>query len=168
MGEGHKSMRFSTIFKKTDDAAGYEALTDAIRATRGLRRESRLSPESRARILDAAQCQSEPAREMFPALFTAPRRLVAAGVLPLVLAMGLLVLLNDGTPVAPNATTTTVRAMKDGDRVQFNIANGSRSHFVYRSTVPDRFESSSVVRVTDGAFVDPVDDQADLVFYRID
>jgi hypothetical protein len=161
-------MKFSMIFKQPDDDAGSDVLSQAIGATRGLNPKRTLSTDTRARILDAAQCQSEPAREMFPALFTAPRRLVAAGILPLVLAMGLLVMLNQGRPVAPDSPSTTVHAVKQGDQVHFNIANGSRSHFVYRSTVPDRFEASSAVRVTDGAFVDAVDDQADLVFYRID
>ena len=61
-----------------------------------------------------------------------------------------------------------MQVSKEDGQVFFRIANGSRDHVVYRSTVPDRFERSTGVAVTDGSFTDAIDDNAELVFYRID
>jgi len=61
-----------------------------------------------------------------------------------------------------------VAVSKQGDQVTFTIANGGSAHTVYRSTSPESFDLARAVRVSDGEFVDRVDDQASIVFYRID
>ena len=161
-------MRFLPFIQNSGDSAGRETLRRAVRATRRSAGGSTLSAPARARILDAARNGADQPLELFPSLFTAPRRLIAAGALPLILAAGLLVLLNQRSPVAPEMGGFDVQVSKVDGQVFFRIANGSREHTVYRSTVPDRFEPSSAVAVTDGSFTDALDDQADLVFYRID
>jgi hypothetical protein len=98
------------------------------------------------------------------------RRLLVAGALPLVLAGVLLIGIDGGveSPLSPGEGETRVAVFKQGDRVFFNIENGERRHVVYRSTDPVHFERVSGVSVTDGAYHDGLQDQADLVFYRID
>jgi hypothetical protein len=61
-----------------------------------------------------------------------------------------------------------VQVAKVGDRVEFTIANGGRSHYVYRSSAPDRFDHKKGVRVTGGAYAERLDDGPSIVFYRID
>ena len=162
-------MKIVQFFQNSDSAAGRDTLRRAVRATRRTTRQVALSGSARDRILDAARNQpADQPGELFPSLFTAPRRLLAAGALPLVLAVGLLVLLNQPAPVTPELGSTTLQVSKEDGQIFFRIANGSRNHVVYRSTVPDRFERSTGVKVTDGSFTDAIDDQAGLVFYRID
>lgn len=161
-------MRMLPFSKKSGRSAGQETLRRAVRATRRTAADAVLSVSARDRILDAARNQADQPVELFPSLFTAPRRLLVAGALPLVLAMGLLVLLNHDTPVAPELADPSVQFSKQDGQMFIRIANGSREHVVYRSTVPDRFERSAGVAVTNGSFIDAIDDKADLVFYRID
>jgi hypothetical protein len=139
-----------------------------VRATRRATGNASLSASARDRILDAARTPAEPAEELFPALFTAPRRLLAAGALPLLLAVGMLLLLNRSATVVPDVGVPSVQATKQGDQVFFRIANGTRDHVVYRSTSPERFEASQGVKITDGSYSEDIDDHAGLVFYRID
>ena len=162
-------MKIVQFFKNSDSSAGRDTLRRAVRATRRTSGDAVLSASARDRILNAARGQAadQPA-ELFPSLFTAPRRLLAAGALPLILAVGLLVLLNQPAPVTPEPGSATLQASVEDGQVFFRIANGSRNHVVYRSTVPDRFDRSTGVKVTDGSFTDAIDDQASLVFYRID
>ena len=162
-------MKIAHFFKNPDSSAGRDTLRRAVRVTRRTTSQAVLSGSARERILDAVRSQAadQPA-ELFPSLFTAPRRLLAAGALPLLLAVGLLVLLNQPTPVTPDLGASSMQISKEDGQIFIHIANGSRNHVVYRSTVPDRFERSTGVTVTDGSFTDAIDDQAGLVFYRID
>ena len=161
-------MRIPPFSRKAGQSAGRDALRRAVRATRRTAGETVLSAPARDRILDAARIQAEQPMELFPSLFTAPRRLLVVGALPLILAMGLLVLLNQDTTVAPDLGDPSLQVSKQNGQVFFRIANGSRDHVVYRSTVPDSFDGAAGVTVKDGSFSDPIDDHANLVFYRID
>jgi hypothetical protein len=128
-----------------------------------------LSADVRSRIIDEALSHA-PAEKALPSLFTPGRRLLVAGALPVVLAAALLMGI-DGDVRAPVSTgegSSVVSVVKEGDQVTFSISNGGRQHTVYRSTDPVQFEPSSGVAVTDGAYVDRVSDDADLVFYRIE
>ncbi|RLE24933.1 MAG: hypothetical protein DRJ50_03915, partial [Actinobacteria bacterium] len=87
-------MKIFRLSKTNDEFAGREALRRAVRATRRTSAEAVLSASSRDRILDASRNQADPSPSLFPSLFAAPRRLFAVGALPLILAAGLLVLLN--------------------------------------------------------------------------
>ena len=94
----------------------------------------------------------------FPALFVTTRRMVLAGALPLVL-LGILVVVAT-LPGSPIDTEPTVMANRVGNRVIFTIANGNEGHVVYRSTVAHRFDREAGVRVDDGEFEVPVDEDA--------
>lgn len=144
-------------------------LDGAIRACRAEGSDERLSTEAHDRILSEA-LRGDATEEPFPAVFTPMRRLLVAGALPLVLAGVLLVGYDGGLqpPPPPGEGEARVAVFKQGDHVLFNIENGDRRHVVYRSTDPVHFERASGVSVTDGAFQDGLQDQADLVFYRID
>jgi hypothetical protein len=123
-----------------------------------------LGGDARERILvSALQPGRKPSH--LPALFTPRRWLAAAGVLPFILAAGLLAVLGPGNG---QESAPTVRATKQGDKVVFIIANGKSSHYVYKSTSPDSFDPSAGVRVTGGEYEDRVEEGASLVFYRID
>jgi hypothetical protein len=154
------------IISKKARNAGDAALTEAVRAWKARpRAEDRLSPDSRERILAAA---TGPEASLAPmhTLFTPARRVWLVGALPLLLAAAFLLL---PTP-APHegGAVAAVEAFKDGDAIVFTIANGSREHRVYKSTVPYGFDASAATLVTDGAYVDVAHQDADLVFYRID
>ena len=128
----------------------------------------RLSAEARDGILHAAR-KTAPRHAPLRALFTPTRRLVPTGALPLLLAAVLLLTLDDGIQrPAVGEGVPTVTVSKQGDEVLLHIANGGRPHYVSRSTQPDRFEPSSVVRVSDGVYTERLRDREDLVFYRID
>jgi hypothetical protein len=141
----------------------------AIGACRAGRSDDRLSNQVHDRILSEA-LRGGPTEEPFPAVFTPTRRLLIAGTLPLILAVVLLVGIDGApqSPPAPGEDGPRVAVVKHGDHVVFNIENGKRRHVVYRSTDPVHFERASGVSVTDGAYHDGLQDQADLVFYRID
>jgi hypothetical protein len=126
-----------------------------------------LSAPARDRILrDTIERTSQPAAALAP-LFAPRRWIVAAGVLPVMLA-GALVALVDRSSVPSGTDRPMVQAMKVDGQVVFTIANGSRTHRVYRSTTPDRFDLSAPVDVTDGVYRDGIDRGENLVFYRID
>ena len=124
-----------------------------------------LSSDARDRILRRAMDKKVAVRS-FPALFVATRRLIFAGVLPLVILGVFTVLVtipNDSPEAGPNVVASRI-----GDRVVFTIANGGGGHTVYRSTEAHRFDPGAAVRVNDGAFEVPADEDARVVFYRID
>jgi hypothetical protein len=96
-----------------------------------------------------------------------------AGGLPLALAVALIGLMDrsgGGSVGSPRLTLSppSVQVAKVGDRIELTVSNGKRSHFVSRSTAPDRFDSSQRVRITDGAYADNLEDGSSLVFYRIE
>jgi hypothetical protein len=157
-----------------------EDLSEALHhARRSGAREPRLSAESRARIV-AEVVQGGPTLRPWPALFAPVGRLLVAGALPLLLAGTLMLALWNpmdvsmtGSSVAPidlaaAERPTVVHVAKVGDRVEFQIRNGKRNHFVSRSSDPDRFDRADRVQVTDGAYADRLSGDASLVFYRID
>jgi len=157
-----------------------DELAQALEQARQRRgREPRLSEEARARIV-AEVVRVGPALRPWPALFAPTGRLLVAGALPLVLAGTLMLALWNpvdlsmtGSPAAPVeiagiARPTVVEVAKVGDRVEFQILNGNRNHFVSRSDSPDRFDRTARVRVTDGAYADRLSGDTALVFYRID
>jgi hypothetical protein len=162
-------MRLSGLKNYKNDGTAGSALDRSIRACREAGSDERMSEEARDRVLNAT-LHNEAGGENLPALFTPTRRLWVAAAAPVLLTMALLVGFESGVDVPPASAQDEpqVAVVKQGDRVRFQIENGSRRHVVYRSTVPDRFEESSAVSVTDGAYEDGLQDQADLVFYRID
>ena len=153
--------------KNGSDAA--ENLEAMIAAAREGGRSEGLSADCRERILNRA-LRGAASEGPLPGLFTPTRRLVVAGALPVVLAFALLVGFEQGVqpPRPPAEGAPQVAVFKRGDRVFFDIRNGDRQHYVCRSTQADRFDSSCGVPVTDGAYEDGLQDQASLVFYRID
>ena len=144
-------------------------LDEFLAAARDRSAGETLSAGSRDTILNGID-RSCHAEEALPRLFTPTRRIVFAGALPVVLAAALLVGFDQGVqpPVAPAAGATRVAAVKQAGQVLFTIDNGGRSHVVSRSTSPERSADAQRVTVRGGAFEDGLDDQADLVFYRID
>jgi hypothetical protein len=90
-----------------------------------------------------------------------------------VLAAALLATFEPGVPPPAEPATTAQKAprvavSKDGGSILFAIQNGSRSHTVHRSSDPRGSGAGTKVEVSDGAYVDSLQDQADLVFYRIE
>ena len=110
-----------------------------------------------------------PARpRALPLLFLPVRRIALAGGMPaaLLVAVILLVARGDGTgTLVPGSPR--VQATKEGDRVIFTLANGSRRHTVYTSHAPNDFDARSGVQVR-GRFTDALTSEADLTFYRVD
>jgi hypothetical protein len=135
---------------------------DLGRLARGARmvEPERLSPATRV------DCS----RRSFAALFTPTLRTVTAAGLPIVAAV-LLASAVGRSWVDPQGSAhgsgAQVSVAKVGSEVRFTIANGSRRHFVYRSEVPHRFEGQGH-RVRQGSYTERLDDEAALVFYRID
>ena len=126
-----------------------------------------LSDGARAAIFDSI-AEHEAMRPL-SRLFAPVRRWALAGVVPLVvtLAIGAWVALQrPAATVASEASWGEVT--KVGDRVVFRIANGDGEHRVLKSSRPDRFDPSGAAVVSNGSYVDRLDTDADLVFYRID
>jgi len=124
-----------------------------------------LSSDARERVLRRALDETAAVRS-FAALFVTGRRLVFAGILPLII-LGVFAVLVTMPGDSPEAGPNVI-ASRIGDRVVFTIANGGGGHTVYRSTEAHRFEPGGAVRVTDGEFKVPADEDARVVFYRID
>lgn len=142
-------------------------LDRAVAAWRGAGRTAEvLGGRSRARILDVAlDPLHDPAAPA--SLFVPARRLAMAGVLPALLGAALLLLLGHaGNSWIP--ATAHVDVLKRDGQVVFRIANGDRSHYVCKSTVPHKFDCGGGVLVRGGAYVDAQTDGNGIVFYRID
>lgn len=155
--------RFKTA--KQRKIRGDRMLDDAVAAWKQApATEESISEDARGRILQAALDTGRNPSPL-PALFTPKRWLAAAGLIPFVVAAGLLAILGLGNG---QENGTMVQATKQGDKVVFTIANGKKSHTVYRSTSADSFDPALGVTVTGGEFEDHVQGNADLVFYRID
>lgn len=159
--------------RETDDAGLDELLREERRIASEVERVRGLSDAARARILSEVT-RPTPQKPFWPPLFAPTTRLLVAGGLPLILAVAMIALVERSAGTAPvealglAPSPATVQVAKVGGRVEFTISNGQRSHFVSRSTVPDRFDASRRVRMTDGAYADNLDDGTALVFYRID
>ena len=142
-------------------------LEEMIRACRQSD-EPALSGATRTRILEEAR---HPVHlDALRTLFTPTRHLLVAGTLPVVLAVALLIGLDSGVqpPPAGIDDAPSVAVSKEDGRILFSIQNGGKPHTVYRSTDPQGFDQRTGVRVTSGAYEDRLQDQADLVVYRID
>jgi hypothetical protein len=135
-------------------------------AAREIRGES-LSGDARAAILEESLKPEQGAG--YPALFTPTRHILVAGALPVILAFALLLGSNPGvqTPADAGDGITRVAVSKVNGQVQFEIENGSAAHTLQRTTDPRDLSSGHTVQVTDG-YQERLNDQADLVFYRID
>lgn len=146
---------------------------DLEQALAAVRREARagaprLSGAARSRILTEVARQAA-TRPLWPGLFAPPSRLWLASGLPVLLAAALFAVVHRPVveaPPLPSGAPASVLAAKVGDRVEFTIANGHRSHRVYRSTAPDGFREG--VKVTDGSYAERLDDGSSIVYFRID
>ncbi len=153
------------LFNSNNSRDSGSKLEGLIRAGREASTE-RLSAGARSAILDEAL---KPAiSEGPPALFTPTRHILVAGALPVVLAVALLVGSDPGVQPPPAGVDAApeVTVSKVGGRVLFAIRNGGKPHTVYRTTDPRG--SGAGERITGGEYVDRLQDQDDLVFYRID
>ena len=131
--------------------------------------DARLSAQTRSRILGQAR-RSPVRRARLTALFAPTGRLaLAAGLPALVLSISLGMLLIPGAPrKASSDPGITIEATKQGDEVVFLIANGNRTHRVYRSSSPTGQSSGSAYATARGSFRDRLDSGGELLFYRID
>ena len=128
--------------------------------------QERLSEGFRGRILEASQRPGYEIRPM-PSLFLPTKRLALAGGLPLALSAALLVVFAYlRTPTI--SPVVGVQAAKQGDQVIFTIANGGKSHTVYKSNIPVHFERGSRIRIENGSFSDLATGGPDIVFYQIE
>ncbi len=126
--------------------------------------EERLSDAARTRIIEETIQAQE--TEPIPVRLRSAAWRVLAGALPVAAAVLLVLVFADragdrGTPVH-------VRATKTGNEVIFSIANGKRSHSVYKSSLPNSFDFSTRLAIQDGSFRDSADDASGVVFYRIE
>jgi hypothetical protein len=148
-----------------------KVLTDAVQALRSHEADSAesLSDASRSRVFQAVT-EGDPVPPAVARLFTPWRRMALASVAPVLLVVAVVGWLGlRGEATAPEgALPVGVEVAKVGDQVVFRISNGDRAHFVSRSERPDRFEAADRARVSGGSYADPLNDDAGLVFYRID
>jgi hypothetical protein len=157
-------MAWNTLNNSKGNGERLDEMVQACRKTE----EPTLSDTARTRILDEARRPVH--ADGLRALFTPTRHLLVAGTLPVVLAVALLIGLDSGVQTPPAGINDALRVAvsKEDGRITFSIQNGGRPHTVYRSTDPQGFDRESGVKVTSGAYEDRLQDQADLVFYRID
>jgi len=160
-------MKWLTGPKSSDEGSTSPTRLDRLVGAARAASHDRLSAETRDRVINQALRQSTE-DEALPALFTPTRRLVVAGVLPLLLAVALVIGIGPQNGSIVPSGSTSVEVSKKGDQVLFTIANGKRVHRVVRSSEPNRFDGASGVSVTDGAYSEGLSDNQDLVFYRID
>jgi len=176
MGEGPRGHKSPMMNFWKSRGAGNAELDQAIQAMRRVaeQRPPSLSASSRATVLAAVHGTREIGTSglLGGSVFAARTRLLAAGALPVLLGVGLLVLLNGPVPPPPRDAAPPapyrVSATKQGAQVQFKIVNGGGPHRVLRSTSPATFESSSAIHLEEGAFTDRIEDASGLVFYRIE
>ena len=162
-------MKLENLFRSRTREKRGECLDEAIsawkRGNSAAGPGERLSPSARSRIL--ADLGRETAQRPLAALFVPRSRLALAGLLPILLA-GALFLVQNGA-WGPSKDGSGIQVSKDGDQVIFTIANGKAYHDVTRSLVPDHFDASRAVQVAQGGrFVDSLESDARLIFYKID
>jgi len=157
-------MAWNILNNSKENGARLDEMVQACRKSQG----PALSEATRTRILDEARRPVH--ADGLRALFTPTRHLLVAGTLPVVLAAALLIGLDPGVqpPLAIDDAPSSVAVSKMNGRIMFSIQNGGKPHTVYRSTDPQGFDRHNGVEVTSGAYEDRLQDQADLVFYRID
>jgi hypothetical protein len=136
----------------------------------------RFSGPTRERILGSIQSPEYRFElgEALGSLFFPVRRFALAAVVPslvLVLALGYALMPGRGAdPGLPLQVTqiTQMEVTRVGDDVVFRIANGTRTHLVYKSSDINELSRATPVAVSDGVFRDTVHAEANLVFYRVD
>ena len=162
-------MNLQSFFRSRTREKRAEVLDEAIsawkRGNSSTTSQQRLSQGARSRIL--ANLDREEAPRRLAELFVPRGRVALAGLVPVLLA-GALFLAQFGL-FSPSGSRGGIRVAKHGDQVVFTIANGKDYHDVTRSEVPDRFDPSGAVQVAHGErFVDSLESDARLIFYRID
>jgi hypothetical protein len=122
-----------------------------------------LSDRTRANIAEALATRTRAPRR-WAAPFVPFQRLAWAAALPVVAG---LLLLSFGIrgPQGVASDSAIVAASKDGDLVRFTL-EGGRGVRVYRST--SAVGDAQRVTVRGGSFRDRLDDQASIVFYRVE
>ena len=148
--------------RKRDEALDFE-----FRAVLGAESsQERLSASARAGIRQGIVSAGDGA--VHAPLFAPLGRLLAAGALP-VLLLGLLAVSLIGPAWSPDQELPPrISAEKSGGHVIFYIANGGRSHQIYRSSDPASFGPSSSFGEARTVFHDRLGNDGDVVFYRID
>jgi len=144
-----------------------QRLEQAIAAAReGSRNLPGLSEGARCRIA-AALAVPRRAPRAWVAPFIPLPRLALTAALPAA-AAALLVAFGARGPEPAGDQVARVAAIKDGKHVRFVVAEGTGAQRVYRSTAPGGGEGSRLLDVREGAFRDRLDDQATIVFYRVE
>jgi hypothetical protein len=168
-------MRITKLWRKHPIQAGGDA-SALSRAIESWRREApaaeRLSGPGRQRLAAAVRGAATPPRHL-TSLFVPGARLALAGGIPVVLltvlvgALGIPRKSHDGA--TSSGLVARVDAHKVGADVVFVIANGQRSHQVYKSNDPKDFGPDARFVETQGTFRDRLaNGGSDVVFYRIE
>lgn len=141
---------------------------DALKQTGSL--TSGLSEAARAKIVQSAWSEASERAVARRPLFLPMRWLAVGGVVPVALFVvaSLVFLPLQRVPEVVQAGPTFSDAQKVGGAVIFTIADGREPHRVVRSTDPSMFNESASQNVTDGRFLDRVNNGPVVVFYRID
>ena len=149
-----------------------DALAAALEDWRGAERtDPALSSPARSRIMMVVNDleKARLPRASLASLFVPAWKLALGGAAPLLLVAILLgPQLVSVQPPATESGVTRVEASKVSGEVVFTIANGSSVHRVAKSNDLSKIESVEVTVVTQGAFRDRLESDANLVFYRID
>ncbi len=143
---------------------------DGWRSVEADRGREQLSDGARANVLALSRQSNAPKRPALSALFVPFRRIVAATAVPaLALSLSFAWLIGSGGPeLTQKIASLQVEASKiDGEAV-FSIANGGRTHRVYRSSSTGEIGREDLYATTTETFRDSLSDRARVVFYRID
>jgi hypothetical protein len=144
---------------------GTDVLAGAIQEWRaGDGAKGVLSDKARGVIIETVHSELTPKQALVP-LFVPFRRLVLAGVLPLLVVCAMAVSMLG--PIENDSVSGLLVSKADGD-VVFRIINGERSHAVYRSESPHALSQQAAQQVPDGIYRDSLKSDTNIVFYRID
>lgn len=159
--------------KKSAKKVGKQAiLNQAVEAWRDAEvQEEPLSAPARERILDAVKGGGETRLSYQTSLFLPFRRIalaIAAPAMILALTVGYLVVPPADTGGQSPAQVTNLDVLRQGEEIIFVIANGQSTHRVYKSSEISGLQTAEPVEISNGVYRDRIDQQADLVFYRID
>lgn len=153
------------------------AVDQAVKMWREACPTESLSATTRSRIVRQALRPQEPSSRLAPlaTLFMPTPRLafgVAAPAILLTFGLGYWLVPEMARTAAPvpqavRAVGMTVETVKTEGEVIFIIANGHRSHRVYRSVSADNLQGMEASATSEGKFRDGLEGP-DLVFYRIE
>lgn len=145
-------------------AASEETLLRAVVALKAEEGEEVLGEASRARIL--AQTFESAHDPGIPAsLFLPTRRLVWAGLLPVLMGVAFTLLLKH---VGASPVPGRLVVEKEDGKVVFTVQNGGRPHYVRRAASPAELDRAEQHRIPGGTFVDSATSGPDIVYYRFD